>query len=560
MWAPDIRTLFLVQFLIDIFLTLMLFVFWRYEKTYQGFRTWMLSLPVMAGACFFFMLQGSVSYLFSMVLANILLTLALVMRFDSIWKFVTSKPVSVIVYILCLPVTVIFLGFTYYFSGFAFLRIPFLTIEIIALIIIGCYPLVTGREEETRRTRFAICAVILIWGFVSVIRMVEWLVVPGPHSLFDTDPLNVTYVLCSVIADILTTGFFILLNMTRTQGELRSSEKRYKNLSENLPDYVVVYDAEHISYANFATLRLMGLTSEEITGKSIYSFLTPASADIVRQLTNGSCSATSPNLPREIDILQKDGTVRHCIMRTICISDQDQSVFLSVITDITELKMADNALGQATKKLNLFTHITLNDIHNAVFYLSGYIDLGRQSATDEKMQAIADRQIAIVQTISKLLMFAKEYQSLGLKTPDWQNVMHSYLMGISHIEASQISRKTMVNGLEIYADPILENVFTNLAENVALHGKTATEIVLRYQETPTGLTLFFEDNGIGIPDDMKEKIFDRKTNVEKGMGLFLVREILGITEISIRETGVFGKGARFEIAVRKGAYRFVKSQ
>jgi PAS domain S-box-containing protein len=559
MWVPDIRTLFLVQFLIDIFLTLMLFVFWRQEKTYHGFRTWMLSLPVMATACFLFMLQGSVSYLFSMVFANVLLTLALVMRFDSIWKFVTSKPLSVIVYILCLPVTILFLGFTYYFSDFAILRIPFLTLDIIALIVIGCYPLITGREEETRRIRLALCAVILIWGIVSVIRMAHWLFVPGPHSLFDTDPINVIYVLCSIIADIITTGFFILLNMTRTQGELRSSEKRYKNLSENLPDYVVVYDAEHISYANLATLRLMGLTSEEITGKSIYSFLTPASAEVVRQITGGPCPTTSHTIPREIDILQKDGTVRHCIMRTICISEKDQSVFLSVITDITELRMADNALGQATKKLNLFTHITLNDIHNSVFYLSGYIDLGRQTATDKKMQEIADRQISIVQTISKLLMFAKEYQSLGLKTPDWQNVMHSYLLGISHIDISRFSRKTMVDGLEIYADPILENVFTNLAENVALHGRTATEIVLRYQETPTGITLFFEDNGIGIPDDMKEKIFDRKTSVEKGMGLFLVREILGITEITIRETGVFGKGARFEIAVRKGSYRFVKN-
>jgi PAS domain S-box-containing protein len=559
MWTPDIRTLFLVAFLIDSFLTLMLFVFWRNEKTYRGFRTWMLSLPVMACACFIYMLDGSIPFFFSTVVANVLLMLAIVMRFDSIWKFVTAKPIPVLVYIMCLPVTFIFLGFTYYFTGFTFFRIPFLTIEIFALLIIGCYPLVTGREEATQRIRLAIFAVLVIWGMAYMIRLVMLVSVPGPHSLFDTDPANVIYLLCSIIADILTTGFFILLNMARTRAELRSSKIQYKNLSDNLPDYVVAYDAEHIQYANQATLRLTGLTSEEIKIESIYSFLTPASAEAVRQLTSATRSDVSHDVLMEIDILQKDGTVRHCVMRTIGISDQGRSGFLSVITDITELKMADNALGQVTKKLNLLSHITLNDIHNSVFYLSGYVDLGKQMATDEKMQSIADRQIAIVQTISKLLMFAKEYQSLGLKTPDWQNVMHSYLLGISHIDASRLSRKATIEGLEIYADPLLENVFTNLAENVALHSKTATEIFLRYKETPEGLTLFFEDNGVGIPADMKEKIFERKKNVEKGMGLFLVREILGITEITIRETGVPGKGARFEIAVRKGSYRFAKT-
>ena len=41
------------------------------------------------------------------------------------------------------------------------------------------------------------------------------------------------------------------------------------------------------------------------------------------------------------------------------------------------------------------------------------------------------------------------------------------------------------------------------------------------------------------------------------MELFLAREILSITGITIHETGTYGKGARFELAVPKGAYRFV---
>ena len=64
-----------------------------------------------------------------------------------------------------------------------------------------------------------------------------------------------------------------------------------------------------------------------------------------------------------------------------------------------------------------------------------------------------------------------------------------------------------------------------------------------------------EDNGIGVPLDEKQKIFDKGYGKHTGFGLFLVREILAITGIFIHETGAHGKGARFEIAVPKGAYR-----
>jgi hypothetical protein len=42
--------------------------------------------------------------------------------------------------------------------------------------------------------------------------------------------------------------------------------------------------------------------------------------------------------------------------------------------------------------------------------------------------------------------------------------------------------------------------------------------------------------------------------------MFIAREILSITGISIRETGTFGEGARFEIRVPKGAYRFINEE
>jgi signal transduction histidine kinase len=64
-----------------------------------------------------------------------------------------------------------------------------------------------------------------------------------------------------------------------------------------------------------------------------------------------------------------------------------------------------------------------------------------------------------------------------------------------------------------------------------------------------------EDDGIGIPETAKERIFKREYYRNTGYGLFLAGEILSITGLTIKETGTSGKGARFEIRVPKGAFR-----
>ena len=68
------------------------------------------------------------------------------------------------------------------------------------------------------------------------------------------------------------------------------------------------------------------------------------------------------------------------------------------------------------------------------------------------------------------------------------------------------------------------------------------------------------DDGAGISPDDKLHLFERGFGKHTGLGLFLSREILAITGISISETGIPGEGARFEIAVPEGTFRFAEEQ
>ena len=71
----------------------------------------------------------------------------------------------------------------------------------------------------------------------------------------------------------------------------------------------------------------------------------------------------------------------------------------------------------------------------------------------------------------------------------------------------------------------------------------------------TGFDLCRHFFRLGLAAEENEKIFERGFGKNTGMGLFLAREILGITRITIRESGEPGKGARFEMTVPNGTWR-----
>jgi len=78
---------------------------------------------------------------------------------------------------------------------------------------------------------------------------------------------------------------------------------------------------------------------------------------------------------------------------------------------------------------------------------------------------------------------------------------------------------------------------------------------VHYKIQGNDLLLFYEDDGVGVPVDEKDKIFLRGIGTHTGFGLFMVRTILGITGITIEENGIPGHGVRFEMLVPSGNHR-----
>ena len=217
--------------------------------------------------------------------------------------------------------------------------------------------------------------------------------------------------------------------------------------------------------------------------------------------------------------------------------DPREKIVFGVIRDITETRRAAVSLEQARKKMSLLNTVTFQDIQSAAFSLTVYHILIRHFHPDARISSFLDKETVLIQKITGSLNFAKNYQDMGMQPPRWQNVGQTFLFAISHLDFLSIAHTLDTGTLEVFADPLLEKVFFNLMENVLRHGPGTSAVRLSYREQPDGLVLFVEDNGPGIPQEEKHMIFDRGYGKDTGLGLFLVREILSITGMTIRESG-----------------------
>jgi len=260
----------------------------------------------------------------------------------------------------------------------------------------------------------------------------------------------------------------------------------------------------------------------------------------------------------ERKFIHKDGSERWLLVSVTAITSQagERSGSFAMITDITKRKEAEVALQQARNKLKLLNAITFQDIHTAAFSISAYQHLIRDMVPDEAAKTYFIREEVLLKKIVDTLDFAKNYQQMGIRPPCWQNVLQVFLLAISHLDFGRMAHSLQLDGLEIFADPLLEKALENIFQNVLEHGEHATEVSLGYEDRGDHLVLIISDNGVGIPSEEKNMIFDRGYGRGTGLGLFFVREVLSITRITIKENGIAGKGARFEISVPRGTYQF----
>jgi K+-sensing histidine kinase KdpD len=181
----------------------------------------------------------------------------------------------------------------------------------------------------------------------------------------------------------------------------------------------------------------------------------------------------------------------------------------------------------------------------------GNAGLAEEHFQDTRLKKYLENIQGAAKAIVKEMEFAKEYQSVGVKAPVWNSLRRSLSKASVGLDLRDISLMVDLDGIEILADPMLDRVFHNLIDNACRHGGEVKTINIRHERSGDDLKLICEDDGVGVAEKNKEELFSR------GHGLQMVRDILAITDMTIAEKGEHGKGARFEICVPAGNFRFI---
>ena len=322
---------------------------------------------------------------------------------------------------------------------------------------------------------------------------------------------------------------------------------------DNAPDMVFwVNRNARVQYANRIAVETLGYSAEEILGLS-FGDLCPA-FNLTRWDTVWEQLKNEGSITLEAGIISRDGVSTPVEIVIKYLEYHGMEFACSFSRNITDRTRMERALQQANKKLNLLTSTTRHDIHNKITVLLGYLGRAKKITKDPILLEYLERQEKAAKEIRSEIQLTRDFKNLGTESPVWLNVRTIAGLAMNYYEDEPVRFIIDIPDIEIYVDSHLERVFFQIFSNSLKAGQKTTLIKVSAWEKEHGLSIIVEDDGNGFSEEEKESAFELKSGGENN-DLFIIREILSLTGISLHETGVPGQGARFEIGVPLSYYR-----
>ena len=392
------------------------------------------------------------------------------------------------------------------------------------------------RTDSRRRASLLLEAGLLPLAFVTA-----YLARPVSPVELDLTPFTFVFTGLAVMVVLLRNPLFDLMPVA------------YSRVVDSMADGVVVLDPDlRVVGLNPAAGRLAGTDARAALGRPAAEVL-PCVGDLIAE---ACCSGRGRSVPARLTV---GGVPCHFELRCQPVEGRRgrRAGWLVTLIDLQEQVLAREQLEQANRKLSLLSSLTRHDISNRLTALLGELALVREEPPGSpELPRRYDRLEASAAAIERQLAFARIYQDLGSAEAGWQRLADRIQRAVEDVPHGSVRIECAVGETEVFADPLLERVFANLVENAVRYGRHLTRVRFSTVPGPEGsLLVVCEDDGVGVPLEEKERIFQQGVGANTGLGLFLVREVLAITGSSIRETGTPGRGGRFELLFPAGSHR-----
>ena len=357
------------------------------------------------------------------------------------------------------------------------------------------------------------------------------------------------------------------------QMNLRESEERFRMMADSAPVLIWISDTEkRRTWFNKPWREFTGRTLEQDYGKGWTEIIHPDDRKNTWQKFSDATDKRA-SFRMEYRLKRHDGIYRWMMSSGIPMYDENE-IFLGYIgsvVDISDHKAALESLQDADRRKDEFLAMLAHELRNPLAPISNGLQVMRMAASKpellSQMQDVMERQVThMVRLIDDLLDVSRITRgSIEIqKTPvDIQSVVSNAV----EISRPLIDSKKHAFAVDVPEVPLfvmgdmtrLSQIVANLLNNAAKYTPQGGNIKLKVVNKDGKMLLSIKDNGLGIPTNMLDKIFEIFVQVDTaldrsegglGIGLTLVRKlvILHGGKIEVKSAGP-GKGSEFTISV-----------
>ncbi|KKM96585.1 hypothetical protein LCGC14_1176600 [marine sediment metagenome] len=375
----------------------------------------------------------------------------------------------------------------------------------------------------------------------------------------------------------------------KAERNLIESEKKYRLLFENMTAafayHKIIVDENNkpIDYqfweANPAFEEFTGLKISDIIGKKVTEVLPGIENDPADWIGKyGKVALTRIPITFENYAEPLDQWF------SVAAYSPKENYFAVTFTNITERKKAELALRRsredyrdAYNRINLYKDVFTHDINNILQNVLSSLELSKAFSYEttkikeyEEVTKIIEKQISRgkklvknIQALSQIESYKEELSSIEVL-----NILEKAVEILKKSHLDKIINITITASQDEYhirANKLLRRIFDNILDNAVYHNRNQlVEIVINVSRVSKNETDLIKieiiDNGLGIPDPMKETIFLREIKVDDipsgiGLGLLLVKRILesynGEIRVEDRIIGDHSKGSKFIILIQE---------
>jgi signal transduction histidine kinase len=234
--------------------------------------------------------------------------------------------------------------------------------------------------------------------------------------------------------------------------------------------------------------------------------------------------------------------------KTLFNSSNEPIIINGVLREITEKKKAIDALELANKKLALLGGITRHDMTNQMAVISGNVELMKLGAGPVDQDRLDSISRAIRNMMTEI-EFARTYEKIGIGAPEWQGLKGVLRNAVQGLDLGAIEVNDRLDDCSVLADKMMNRVFFNLVDNSLRHGGNVTTINVWSEAIDGHLDIYYQDDGHGLSNEYRKHLFEKGHGSNNGFGLFLCKEIIELSGMTMDEKGTNGKGVLFHISV-----------